>query len=136
MKRQKRKHYDKAENNKNIPIKLSIEHYRSEKRYVNLPDEIISLHSAHRDRKGQQIDQGRARRLVDQALAQLGMPRDREILRRYFLQDEDKQSICTNLGLSAEHFDRVLFRAKQRMRKLIEQQAELKSLLLGSYLDG
>lgn len=119
-----------------IAVNLSIEHYRYEKRYVNVSDEIISIHSAHRDRKGQQIDQRRASRLVSDALAQLGVPRDREILRRFFLQDEDKQTICTSLDLSAEHFDRVLFRAKQRMRKLIEQQAELKTLLLGSYLDG
>jgi RNA polymerase sigma-70 factor (ECF subfamily) len=119
-----------------IAVNLSIEHYRYEKRFVSVEDEIISIHSAHRDRKGQDIDHEKARGLIDRALSELGMPRDREILRRFFLQDEDKQSICVALELSSEHFDRVLFRAKQRMRKLIEQQTELKTLLLGSYLDG
>lgn len=119
-----------------IAINLSIEHFRYEKRFVHMPDEIISLQRPQSDTKVQHIDQARARKLINQALAQLGVARDREILKRFFLQDEDKQTICDQLDLSTEHFDKVLFRAKQRMRKLIEQQAELKSILLGSYLDG
>lgn len=119
-----------------ISINLSIEHFRYEKRFVHAPDEIISLHKPQRDDKVQKIDQARARRLIDQALGQLGVARDREILKRFFLQDEDKTRICSDLDLSTEHFDKVLFRAKQRMRILIEQQADLKSVLLGSYLDG
>ncbi len=119
-----------------IAVNLSIEHFRYEKRFVYAPDEIISLHQPQRDKKVQHIDQGRARKLIDQALGQLGVARDREILQRFFLQDEDKTAICSDLHLRPEHFDKVLFRAKQRMRKLIEQKPELKSILLGSYLDG
>lgn len=117
-------------------VNLSIEHFRYEKRFVHLPDEIISRHGTQSDAKVQHIDQIRARKLIDAALAQLGMARDREILKRYFLQDEDKEAICQVLDLTADHFDLVLHRAKQRMRKLIEKQAELKSILLGSYQDG
>lgn len=119
-----------------IAVNLSIEHFRYEKRFVYAPDEIISLHKPQRDKKVQHIDQGRARKLIEQALGQLGVARDREILQRFFLQDEDKTAICSDLHLRPEHFDKVLFRAKQRMRKLIEQKPELKSILLGSYLDG
>lgn len=119
-----------------IAINVSIEHFRYEQRFVHMPDEIISLQRPQSDTKVQHIDQARARKLINQALAQLGVARDREILQRYFLQDEDKTTICSDLDLSAEHFDKVLFRAKQRMRKLIEQKPELKSVLLGSYLDG
>lgn len=119
-----------------IAVNLSIEHFRYEKRFVHTQDEIISLFEPHRDNTVQDIDQARARKLVRRTIGQLGMARDRELLKRYFLQDEDKTSICGDLDLSAEHFDKVMFRAKQRMRKLIEQEEDLKSILLGSYLGG
>jgi hypothetical protein len=37
--------------------------------------------------------------------------------------------------LSPTHFDRVLYRAKQRMRELIDRHEELKALLFGGLLD-
>ena len=65
----------------------------------------------------------------------MGVVRDREILRRYYLSDDDKQRICQDLQLTSAHFDRVLFRAKQRMRELIDQQPGLKAILFGELLD-
>lgn len=76
------------------------------------------------------------RDLLLEVLDQLSIPRDRELLRRFYLQDEDKEAICSDLGLSAQHFDRVLYRARQRMRDLIEEQKGLRSLLFGGLLDG
>lgn len=52
-------------------------------------------------------------------LDELGTPRDREILQRVYLRDEDKEDICAALGVDATHFNRVLFRAKQRFRELL-----------------
>jgi RNA polymerase sigma-70 factor (ECF subfamily) len=52
-------------------------------------------------------------------LAELGTPRDREILTRVYLRDEDKDAICAALGVDATHFNRVLFRAKERFRELL-----------------
>jgi RNA polymerase sigma-70 factor (ECF subfamily) len=68
-------------------------------------------------------------------LRQLSISRDREILRRYYLSDDDKEVICRDLGLSPGHFDRVLYRAKQRMRELIDRQDGLKAFLFGGLLD-
>lgn len=116
-------------------VNLSIQHFRKEKRYVSQDDGIIELHLAHRDGKGRQIDNSAIQGLVHEALQQLAVDRDREILNRYYLRDEDKAQICGALNLSAAHFDRVLYRAKQRMRELIDRQGELRTVLLGGLID-
>ena len=46
--------------------------------------------------------------------------RDREILVRLYLQEEEKDTICRDLGLEAEHFDKVLHRARGRLKELLE----------------
>jgi RNA polymerase sigma-70 factor (ECF subfamily) len=119
-----------------IAINLSIEHFRKERRYVHQEDGIIALQTPHIERKAERIDRERVRAILDGALEELAQPRDREILKRFYLLDEDKSSICGALELSAAHFDRVLYRAKQRMHSLILQQPELKNLLFGSLIDG
>ena len=117
-------------------VNISIQHFRKEKRYVNRSDGIIELLDAHSDHKAEQLDSLTIREILDKVLDQLSIARDREILRRFYLRDEDKEKICDDLLLSATHFDRVLYRAKQRMRKLIDQQKGLKAFLLGDLLDG
>ena len=119
-----------------IAVNNCIDHFRREKRYIRQDDGIISLHQSHRDNKARGIDSQTTRAGIETALDQLAMSRDREILRRFYLVDEDKARICSALDLSSTHFDRVLYRAKQRMRELINQQKGLKSLLFGGLFDG
>ena len=54
---------------------------------------------------------------VRTVLAELKVPRDREILRRYYLDEEDRDSVCAALAIDPEHFHRVLFRARERLRQ-------------------
>ena len=58
--------------------------------------------------------------LVRQVLTELPTARDREILSRFYLAEQDRTTICAELGLAADHFKRVLFRARQRYRALFE----------------
>lgn len=67
-----------------------------------------------------------ARRVLDE----LPAARDRELLVRFYLNDEDKEIICLQLGLSREHFNRVIFRARNRFRELLRQHGLGKSDLL------
>lgn len=62
--------------------------------------------------------------LVRQVLAELKNDRDREILSRYYIADQDKDVICRDLDLSDLHFNRVLFRARQRYKELFEKWQE------------
>ena len=59
---------------------------------------------------------------VKRILQQLPTPRDREILVRFYLQEEEKDAICRNLGLEADQFDKVLHRARARLKELLETQ--------------
>jgi len=61
---------------------------------------------------------------VRQVLAELKNDRDREILSRYYIADEPKEDICRDLELSDLHFNRVLFRARQRYRELFEKRQQ------------
>lgn len=53
-------------------------------------------------------------------LTELNARRDREILTRYYLKEEDKARICADFDLSEIHFNRVVYRAKQRLRAFLD----------------
>ena len=67
-------------------------------------------------------------RIVRKLLGELTVQRDREILVRTYLDDEDKSSICEALGVDSAHYNRVLFRAKQRFRELLTSAASQPAL--------
>jgi RNA polymerase sigma-70 factor, ECF subfamily len=56
-------------------------------------------------------------------LDELPTQRDRRVLVRFYLDGVDKQQLCRELGLSPKHFDRVLMRARSRLRTIIERRA-------------
>jgi RNA polymerase sigma-70 factor (ECF subfamily) len=57
-------------------------------------------------------------RRVRQVIDKLPNDRDRQLLLRYYVADEEKERICADLGLEQTHFRRVLFRARERFREL------------------
>lgn len=59
--------------------------------------------------------------LLRTLLTQLPVARDRELLARFYLDEEDKESVCRALGIDASHFHRVVFRARERFRTLLNQ---------------
>jgi len=60
-------------------------------------------------------------RLVHEILRELDTERDREVLHRFYILEEAKERICADLELSSLHFNRVLFRARQRFRTQLER---------------
>ncbi len=59
--------------------------------------------------------------MVRRLIGELPTDRDRELLMRFYVGDEDKEAICADLGLDSLHFNRVLFRARQRFKELLER---------------
>ena len=55
--------------------------------------------------------------------------RDRDLLIRLYVYDQDKEEICRELGLDSLHFNRVLFRAKGRFKKILERTGEIVNLM-------
>ena len=58
--------------------------------------------------------------LVRRLIGELETDRDRQILYRFYIAEEEKERICADLELSSLHFNRVLFRARQRFKELLE----------------
>ena len=66
-------------------------------------------------------DEGLAQAVVS-LLAELPTERDRLILMRFYIDGADKSVVCRELGLTHLHFDRVLFRARNRFKVLIDRE--------------
>lgn len=62
------------------------------------------------------------RQVTRHLLEELNVPRDQEILKRYYFAEESSSDICSELGIQTDHFYRVLHRARQRYRRLWEER--------------
>lgn len=56
---------------------------------------------------------------VRRLIRELPVERDRQLLLRFYVAEEEKTRICTDLGLDDLHFNRVLFRARQRFKEIL-----------------
>ena len=74
--------------------------------------------------------QSRSRaRAIREVLREMPSLRDRQILVRYYLNEEPKAAICHDLGLTAENFDIVVHRARNRFRVLLARRFAPSDLL-------
>lgn len=64
---------------------------------------------------------------VRRLIGELATDRDRQLLLRFYVAEEEKASICADLGLDDLHFNRVLFRARQRFKEILERGASRQS---------
>jgi RNA polymerase sigma-70 factor (ECF subfamily) len=62
---------------------------------------------------------------VRQLIRDLPTDRDRQLLLRFYVAEEEKESLCADLGLDSLHFNRVLFRARQRFKETLERHRAL-----------
>ena len=67
----------------------------------------------------QHLDAEQLARTVRTVLVEMPVERDREVLRRFYLDEQDKDEVCRVLDIDAAHFHRVLFRARNRFRELL-----------------
>lgn len=64
--------------------------------------------------------ENRMARLVREMISGMDSHRDRIVLVRFYLDEEDKDTICSELGLSSVQFIKILHRARSRLRHLME----------------
>lgn len=97
---------------------LATDHYRRSRRseQVSDPNEVELIPAASPTQLDRVLQAEKAKR-VRQLLGELS-DRDREILQRFYIEEEDKDRICADLKLSSLHFNRVLHRARERYREL------------------
>ena len=57
--------------------------------------------------------------IVRKIISSMRSKRDRTLLMRFYIDEEEKENICSELNLSSLHFNRVIFRARLRFRELL-----------------
>lgn len=72
------------------------------------------------------VDTTELRQAIGLVMVQL-TPRDREILRAFYLEEKDKSEICRVTGLTEVQFRVALFRAKERFREIYQQSLKRKA---------
>jgi RNA polymerase sigma-70 factor, ECF subfamily len=105
-------------------------HRRKDRSALSSADGLDELPASENDADWEDV-RGRewataARRMLEE----MPVARDREVLVRFYLDDEDREKICRALRLSEAHFNRVIFRARNRFRELIEHRGFRKADLL------
>ncbi len=99
---------------------------RSEKkrqeRYVPLTTDVEVHHDPYH-----QLQIRESAQLVRKVINQLPSPRDREVLFRVYLAEEDRAQICSDLDLSPQQFNLILHRARERYRDLYLSEVNLAS---------
>lgn len=69
-------------------------------------------------------------RIVMAMFDELTVERDRQLLLRFWVYDEDRDTICAALGIDSGHFHRVIYRARNRFRELLRKAEERQGLVL------
>lgn len=112
-----------------IAVRVAMNAGRRRKREpFSMEMQVLELIPDNEPRQFQYIAKEQTASAVRALLDTMPVKRDRELLLRFYVYDQDKQEICGALGLDSLHFNRVLFRAKARFRKLLEQSADAAEL--------
>ncbi len=102
-----------------VPVAMNAGRRRKREPYSMEVDALEQVPD-NEPRQFQYVASAQTAAAVRELLASMPVERDRELLMRFYVQDQDKEEICAALGLDSLHFNRVLFRAKGRFRKLLE----------------
>ena len=106
----------------NIARNLAVESFRRASRMgKRVGIEAAESLADSRSSQFSQLLEAEKAKVVRQVLRELHPPRDREVLYRFYVAEEDKARICEDLGLSSLHFNRVLYRARERYRELYQK---------------
>lgn len=98
---------------------LAIDFYRkSRRRKTEADSEAADQGSVAPSSQLGQMLQGEHATVVRQVIDELRNERDRQLLMRFYIAEEDKDVISADLGLSSLQFNRVLYRARQRYKEL------------------
>ncbi len=97
---------------------LANERRRSEHRLVDAGSDWMDELQGEGDDPAERAENDDLVRTVRETIGGLKVERDRELLWRYYVDQAPKDVLCASLALSSEHFDRVLHRARQRLRGL------------------
>ena len=97
---------------------VALESGRASRRHdqfpANLPDPVDTSSNPERRLLSEE-----RKRLIRRAL-QVLQARDRDVLTKLFLEEEDRRAVCERLNIGEEHLRLVLHRARARFRRVID----------------
>jgi len=101
---------------------LAIEHFRKARRSVPEEEAGLERMAAATPSAPERLERAEDARRVARVLESLPTDRDRAVLRRFYLGQEDKDVLCAELGVDRLQFNRILHRARERFRALWEDR--------------
>jgi len=94
----------------------------------NLRDDSLSLEES--------LDHDLRAKCVRELMSKLPMPRDREVLERFYLKEESRVAIRESMNLTELQFNQVLWRARQRFAEILRKQGFSGSAVEAHSMDG
>ena len=99
---------------------LALNETRKAARQKTTPaSDVIDLVPDEQDSPMSRVSRAEVSNTVRRLLGELRQERDREILHLFYVRELEKETICSQLGVDSSHFNRVLFRARQRLRDVV-----------------
>lgn len=98
---------------------LIAEQRKTVRRATDVDSDKVDGASADDDGQFDALSSAEVVAAVRRLIGELKVERDRDLLFRVYVHQEDKDSVCRELNLDSLHFNRVLHRAKQRFRDLM-----------------
>lgn len=113
-----------------IARNLALKQRARPKERENSESTLIAVPDDSPTQLDQMLDREKAA-TVRSILNELHSSRDRDILHRFYFEEDTKEQICSDFGISALHFNRVLFRAKERFRELYRKRQNDEGGMIG-----
>jgi RNA polymerase sigma-70 factor, ECF subfamily len=105
-------------------------HRRKDRLHLASVPQLGLTDEAHASRPAERLEADEWADLAKKLLQQVRPVRDRELLVRFYLHEESKEDLCRAFGLTDVHFNRVIHRARDRFRELLQRRGLYKSHLL------
>lgn len=106
-------------------LNVCIDHFRKNtRRKTHADSELCSYAPDKRITQLEKVIVEERVEIVRDVIDQLTVTRDREVLRRFYVLEQDKSQICNYLELSPDNFDRVISRARKRFKEAIEHRMQ------------
>jgi len=103
---------------------------KAERQRTDLDSEAIERNADPSPGVATQAEDVEAALAVRALLRELPQARDRLMLKRFYLDDHDKEAICQEMQLSEAAFNQALSRARRRFRQILEERGFAKRDLL------
>jgi RNA polymerase sigma-70 factor (ECF subfamily) len=116
--------------------RVALNHFRNYRRkdrsHLSEPEALAQIpDSGTVERPTESLESMQWGQMVTKVLQELTPPRDRDLLVRFYLDEESKEHLCECFNLTDRHFNRVICRARERFRALLQERGLRKSDFLG-----